>query len=295
MSRVAAAPDTAGSARMRRRVGWRKGADVDEELWPAEAFGGISDEQFWDDLASDKPLATTARTASGVPQSRSPEAVPAPQGTTVPAPQGTTVPAPQGSRASSHRLRAPAPGLPGLPGLPQGDQGATQVIPAARRRADAEDPLTSAAFALRASGPVDGRSFLPPRGAPEPGRADAPYQPGTRRGGTTPYPRPERPYREPAPPGTTDSAKTPPYGERYGIDGRHANPAVTAADPRRPAGLPRHGRDEHDAPRPPYANGYPRGHEDRSGGYPGNPYQGGGAHQGNGYRAPGAPWGTDRR
>src|SRR5580700_1906492 len=53
----------AGTARSRRRVGWRKGEDVDRELWPAESFGGVSDEQFWDDLASDKPLATTARTA----------------------------------------------------------------------------------------------------------------------------------------------------------------------------------------------------------------------------------------
>jgi hypothetical protein len=53
----------AGTPRSRRRVGWRKGEDVDRELWPAESFGGVSDEQFWDDLASDKPLATTARTA----------------------------------------------------------------------------------------------------------------------------------------------------------------------------------------------------------------------------------------
>jgi len=51
------------TARARRRVGFRKGADVDEELWPTEAFGGVSDEQFWDDLAADKPLTTTARTA----------------------------------------------------------------------------------------------------------------------------------------------------------------------------------------------------------------------------------------
>jgi hypothetical protein len=49
--------------RPRRRVGFRKGADIDEELWPAESFGGVSDEQFWVDLASDKPLTTTARTA----------------------------------------------------------------------------------------------------------------------------------------------------------------------------------------------------------------------------------------
>ena len=47
----------------RRRMGWRKGTDIDEEMWPTEAFGGLSDDQFWDDLASDKPLTTTARTA----------------------------------------------------------------------------------------------------------------------------------------------------------------------------------------------------------------------------------------
>src|SRR5579872_2937181 len=45
------------------RVGWLRRTDVDEEMWPAEAFGGVSDEQFWDDFSSDKPLATKARTA----------------------------------------------------------------------------------------------------------------------------------------------------------------------------------------------------------------------------------------
>jgi hypothetical protein len=55
--------DAVKATRSRRRVGWRKGSDVDEELWPAESFGGVSDEQFWDDLAADKPLATTARAA----------------------------------------------------------------------------------------------------------------------------------------------------------------------------------------------------------------------------------------
>jgi hypothetical protein len=61
---------TARMAKPRRRVGFRKGADLDEELWPAESFGGVSDEQFWDDLASDKPLATTARTAQQDPPSK---------------------------------------------------------------------------------------------------------------------------------------------------------------------------------------------------------------------------------
>ena len=57
------ADDAVKTTRSRRRVGWRKGSDVDEELWPADSFGGVSDEQFWDDLAADKPLATTARAA----------------------------------------------------------------------------------------------------------------------------------------------------------------------------------------------------------------------------------------
>src|SRR6266700_3730174 len=67
LTREAHAAETAKS---RRRVGFRKGADVDEELWPTEAFGGVSDEQFWDDLASDKPLTTTARTAQQEPGPR---------------------------------------------------------------------------------------------------------------------------------------------------------------------------------------------------------------------------------
>src|SRR5580693_4376131 len=55
--------DAVKTTRTRRRVGWRKGSDVDEEMWPADSFGGVSDEQFWDDMAADKPLATTARAA----------------------------------------------------------------------------------------------------------------------------------------------------------------------------------------------------------------------------------------
>jgi hypothetical protein len=64
--------DAAKTPRSRRRVGWRKGTDVDQELWPSEAFGGVTDEQFWDDLAADKPLATTARTAQPETSARRP-------------------------------------------------------------------------------------------------------------------------------------------------------------------------------------------------------------------------------
>ena len=59
------------------RVGFRKGADLDEELWPTETFGGVSDEQFWDDLASDKPLATRAHCPAGL-AGQEPAAVGAP-------------------------------------------------------------------------------------------------------------------------------------------------------------------------------------------------------------------------
>ena len=62
-------PDDRGS-KPRLRMPWLKRADVDEEMWPEEAFGGVTDEQFWQDVASDKPLATTARTAQQDPGSR---------------------------------------------------------------------------------------------------------------------------------------------------------------------------------------------------------------------------------
>jgi hypothetical protein len=336
-------------------VGWRKGADVDEELWPVEAFGGITDEQFWDDLASDKPLATTARTAqhNSGPPARSPQAVPA--RASAPGPRTPGIPVPGGHPQSDvlgGRSQSDVPGgrsqsdVPG--GRSQSDEGATQILPAAqpspaatrpvpvpatrptpaalplrtaaqpahattqpartttqpartttqpvravgqlgetegrgRRRSAEEDPLTSAAFALRASGPVDGRSFLAPRSAPDPSRAGSGV-----RSGTSPYPAAERPYREPGggPSGPSASANTPPYGESYGLgDGYAAGPA---ADPRRHDSRPRHGRDEYGAS---HLNG-----TGSPGGLGGRP--GGGSHRshpGNGYRGPSDPWSQGRR
>ena len=52
------------------RVGWLRRTDVDSEMWPEESFGGVSDEQFWDDMSSDKPLANTARPAQPDGESR---------------------------------------------------------------------------------------------------------------------------------------------------------------------------------------------------------------------------------
>jgi hypothetical protein len=151
-------------ARSHRRVGWRKASDVDEELWPAEEFGGVSDEQFWDDLAADKPLATTARTAQPetATRRRPPNAGPLPDLYPAAGPS-----APEG------------PGTHPQPRLDPDDRTAIQPAPALSRPSPAagppaaprersrsvispdEDPLTSPAYALRTQGSVDGRSGQP--------------------------------------------------------------------------------------------------------------------------------------
>ena len=96
--------DSAATSRSRRRVGWRKGSDVDEELWPVEEFGGVSDEQFWDDLATDKPLATTARTARPAHRAHRARAPRAPLGRAPRAPPGRA-PRPRGGHRTPDRVR----------------------------------------------------------------------------------------------------------------------------------------------------------------------------------------------
>ena len=197
-----AEPDDADAApRSRRRVGWRKGSDVDEELWPAEAFGGVSDEQFWDDLASDKPLATTARAAQpeSAAKRRPRQAGPLPD----------LHPAHDRGHGDGHRGAGDGPGPHLQPQLgpddrtaiqpalqpPSAAAGATQPYPTVTQpsptatqpvraahqaaeprgrsraglRAD-EDPLTSPAYSLRPKGRVDGRSHPSSRSTSDLGR-----------------------------------------------------------------------------------------------------------------------------
>jgi hypothetical protein len=180
----------------RRRVGWHKGADVDEELWPVEAFGGVSDEQFWDDMATDKPLATTARTADPGPRSaasrpRTADSRPRRQPTQAYPPPGPGVAdqtVVQPAVPSVQAAAAPPPvATQPYPVVTQPSPTATQPVRAARQPADPrgrrnaeaggfsadEDPLTSPAYSLRAQGAVDGRSYLPShRSRPDPLRAD---------------------------------------------------------------------------------------------------------------------------
>jgi hypothetical protein len=161
------------STATRWRMAWRKGADIDQELWPVETFGGVSDEQFWDDLAADKPLATKARTAqadSGTGP-RPPRAHPATRLTTADRP---AEPAAQTALQSVLATAAPPPmATQPYPARTQPPPTATQPVRAAHQPAESrgrrsaaaggpgsdEDPLTSPAYALRPKGAVGGRSY----------------------------------------------------------------------------------------------------------------------------------------
>ncbi len=293
----------AKAIKSRRRVGWRKGSDIDEEMWPTEAFGGLSDDQFWDDLASDKPLQRTARTAHqdaaarhrpleaaspadsargngrrGVPTAANTSGHPGPQPRT--ADRTTVSPATQmlpaiarqpATQTSPAATRPPATqpvqGVDRIQPIPadlrptaQFPAGASQPMRAAaqpgeargRRQAGAgEDPLTSSAFSLRASGPVDGRSNQPPSGSREVGREQGSGGgwPGDGAGpaeaysGTSAYLYPGRPSSE-----RRSRGQSQPYGgsrsrREAGTDARPPSTASTSsngdfhgAEPRRPAG-----------------------------------------------------------
>jgi len=348
--------DPAKTGKPRRRMGFRKGADMDEEMWPTESFGGVTDDQFWDDMASDKPLARTARTAqqgsANRPQAADPSATPGParkgpkgpkpgaawgntrrtgssaypesspaatertaiqpvyaphqpgpaaplSGATQPAStqQASTQPTPMapaqgasGQGASGQGAPgqgAPGRGAPGQGGQGQGNQyprsasqpmrtGAAPVETSGRRlgggASASEDPLTSAAFALRSSGPVDGRSNQAPSGPHDISRDRERYSSGANRPaedrsrpdrsrpsggwyrssdsavsedygrpadthrGASAYPYPGHPLGAPV----VEAPGTPPYGAAYGApygygNGSNGSNGPAPADgPRRP-------------------------------------------------------------
>ena len=345
------------TARPRRRVGFRKGSDVDEELWPAESFGGVSDEQFWDDLASDKPLTTTARTAQQDPGSRTAarraqqnpasrmtarntQQDPGPRNRPFDAPTAA-IPAAAMPTAATPSAATPTavPPVAGLPAATQPVQSmtsqvasATQPVRAAtgpgplmsvgqptgaaaqaaetrgRRRAnrsDDEDPLTSAAFSLRSSGPVDGRSSHRSRGATreqydtgsaqetqafgkaETGSASVGYPGGvpsfrpseSLTGARSPSSHPGNAYGDPS--SVTQAMNTPPYGQNYGYSGGNSPAQAQAAqaqaarpdDLRRPNGPRSPGRHSAVSETTRSARqAYPQDGYQGSGGYPAASY-----------------------
>lgn len=161
--------DAVKATRSRRRVGWRKRSDVDEELWPAESFG-VSDEQFWDDMAADKPLATTARTAQPetAARRRPPNSGPLPD----------LHPVESRSREDSRRATAEGAGTHPQPRLGPDDRTAIQPAIQAAAQPGATAPLATQPYPtatqpspiatqpVRAAQPV--RSTQPVRAAQPP-------------------------------------------------------------------------------------------------------------------------------
>jgi hypothetical protein len=331
----AEADDAAGAPRSRRRVAWRKGTDVDEELWPVEAFGGVSDEQFWDDLAADSPLATTARAAhpgNGAGK-RPPEAGRVADMRLADArPAGDlgrgTAPRAGGNLGSGSAARAAADsaGTHPQPRVGPDDRTAIQPAAAAAQPAPAgtypvrtryqpdEDPLTSPAYSLRPKGAVDGRPRYSSPGVNGGGAARGRPDPAQPRAG---WPDPDRfadPLRpdgsRPGTPASTGPVTAPAYQEGpRPADGSSGTIPYAPRHPRQP-----YPESFHSVSAPPYGGqhryGLPAGQagpagEPRraAGGWdPGRPAGGGEsrgprpAYQpGGGYRPPYDPRGYDRR
>lgn len=172
------------------RVGWLRRTDVDEEMWPAEAFGGVSDEQFWDDLSSDKPLATKARTAQpdgesrrrvpitprSAPASSSPApASPAPAS---PAPSG---PGPQGSPARqapvAHATPAPVAQSPATQSSATQPQATQPLAAQLKAQSAAVSQASTAAFPVIGAASATTAAFPAVRPALASSRTDSYAQP----------------------------------------------------------------------------------------------------------------------
>jgi hypothetical protein len=180
---------------------------------------------------------------------------------------------------------------------------AVQPTETRRRRPSSaeEDPLTSAAFSLRPSGPVDGRSSMRARNS----SADR-YDTGSR-GSTSPYPYSAPTYDDSS--SVTQTMSTPPYGQDYGYG--NGSPAAPASEPGRQNGTGSYAqpegagegtrpvrqaypRDSHLAAGKQGAAGYPGNGSYPESGYPANGHQGNG-HRSNGHRAPSDPRDDYRR
>ena len=189
----------------------RSRQDYDNDPWPsADEIDGVSDDQFWSDLSSDKPLATTARAAQAPSDSGQPWAPgdgPGRPGLSagpdsadmVSAPVPADAPAMGRGRPARGRAAEPEDGTeprprqqadggaggavgPYGPGGPGGTAGPSASGGSRRRgepmrspRGAEEDPLTSTSFSRHAREASDSRSYRGSRQAHRPshGRPDA--------------------------------------------------------------------------------------------------------------------------
>jgi hypothetical protein len=205
--------------------------------------------------------------------------------------------------SATARVPSATPQVPGAivqvpSAIPQVPSATPSTKTRGRRRASGaeEDPLTSAAFALRASGPVDGRSSLRSGGSHSAGShsGGSGSGPESTYGGTgpaTPYPYAGASHGAPSPATQTQATATPPDGENYGYGSR--GPASQGGDEsRRPNGTRSQPRHAAAGPRPARQlypqDGHSSGNRQGAGGYPGNGYPGNG-YPGNGYPGNGYP------
>lgn len=174
----------------RRRQARGRLEEDDDAPWPGADVDGVSDEQYWAELSSDKPLATTARTAQSgddADQPRSPGGSAADQRPSGPFSAPVQADAPSAARGRRGRRR----GDDGRDGteVPLPDQepefGSAAARPGRRRRSEPvqsprnaeEDPLTSASFSRHAREGSDSRSYRASRDPQRPspgGRRESP-------------------------------------------------------------------------------------------------------------------------
>ena len=281
----------------------RSKQDYDNDPWPsADELDGVSDDQYWSELSSDKPLATTARAASpGDPdQAWAPGAAAgAPD-----EPGGRGKGGGRGARRGgpdvfSAPVQADAPSRARRPrAMAEDERDTTAPRPLqqpARRHPDLplgprgaeEDPLTSESFSRHAREAADSRSYQSARQPPHwpsPGRPD----PGTAETRTM---RPDpRGYSAPEPARTPEPGPPGPAGGRgSGHRGTQDLPPGGSLPPARsysgntggyepPARHSRHASPSGAGQPPPAPDGKHRGHAATPG--PGRSYRGtsGGSH-----------------
>ncbi len=176
----------------------RSRPDYDNDPWPSsDEVDGISDDQFWSDLSSDKPLATTARAAHGTAdtdQSWAPG-----DGSGEPGFASAPVPAdprPGGRGRRARRRVTEDDGPEPRPLPPTGEGQGRRDDPAQPRRGAKEDPLTSESYSRHAGQSSDSRSYggsreahRPSHGRPDTATDETQTMPADPRGYTAPAPR----------------------------------------------------------------------------------------------------------
>src|SRR6201996_4079815 len=161
----------------------RDKSDFDEDPWLGyeEEDGAIPDDKYWQDMYSDRPLSTTARTAQ--PASDPDRDWGAPPPAPGPSPAEPD-PAPQGRGRRARRRQDDAmgpaasldPGPGPLPAVPPDPAPGPGRRGPGRSRSAEEDPLTSDSFSRHARDATDPRSYRGPRDPNRPpshGRRDS--------------------------------------------------------------------------------------------------------------------------